>query len=112
MGYIRHHTIVVTSWSESEIKKAHHVAQGIFEQVSEVIEAPVNSYFSFFIPPDGSKEGWAASDKGDLGRKKFKEYLRSTEYDDGSCSLDWVELFYGDDNGEVAIVDHDNKEED
>ena len=65
MGYIKHHTIVVTGW---QIKEAHLKAKEVFENnfenepyekpfasrlVSEIIQGLTNGQSSFFIAPDG-----------------------------------------------------------
>lgn len=106
MGYMRHHAIVVTGDYGDYIENAHSKAAELFFNVSGILESPVNGYKSFFIPPDGSKEGWAQSDDGDKDREEFVNYLNSLRYEDGSSPLDWAELFYGDDNGDAQIVNH------
>ena len=107
MGYIRHHAIAVTSWNDELIKKAHEKAMQIFkDRTSSIIESDVNSYQSFFIAPDGSKEGWGESDIGDVQRKTFKDWINEQAYEDGSNSLSFCEFFYGDDNGESLIEAH------
>lgn len=104
MGYMRHHAIVVTSWDSDLIEKAHKAASDSFPWVSPVSEAGVNDYQSFFIPPDGSKEGWDSSDLGDSRRAGYVRWLDSQRYEDGSTALDWVEVQFGDDNYQTAIV--------
>ncbi len=107
MGYMRQHVIVVTSWKEESVTLAHERAMEIFgTQCSNMVSSVTNGESSFFIGPDGSKEGWAESDKGDQRREEFKAWLRTQVYEDGTSNLSWVEVFYGDDNGEAAIVDH------
>lgn len=97
MGYIRHHTIVVTGYVEN-LSKAHQLAKEIFGSlVSEIIQSNVNGYESFFVAPDGSKEGWEESDNGDKNRQKFIDEV---------ADVDYVELFFGDDNGESKIENH------
>lgn len=107
MGYIRHHGIAVTSWNDELIKKAHEKATQIFKsRTSSIIKSDVNRYQSFFIAPDGSKEGWGESDIGDVQRKTFKDWINEQAYEDGSNSLSFCEFFYGDDNGESLIEAH------
>lgn len=80
MGYLRRHAIVVTGddYEESkDILAAHAKATEIFPWVSPICPPQVNGERSFFIPPDGSKEGWSDSDKGDERRNEFVEWLRS-----------------------------------
>ena len=107
MGYMRHHTIVVTSWDEKILATAHAEAYRIFDAtVSEIVLSPVNGYVSFFVAPDGSKEGWDSSDTGDAKRAEFIAWLRTQVYEDGSSSLTWFEAFYGDDDRECAVEHH------
>lgn len=105
MGYMRHHAIVVTSFDKKKIAAAHKQAERLGAHVSNVVEGAVNGYFSFLIAPDGSKEGWGESDDGDQQRESMKEWLCKQEFEDGSSVLDWVEVMFGDDDGEVEIVD-------
>lgn len=114
MGYIKHHTIVVVSWDKEKLKVVHRKARKVFKKhlphaenlVSEIIRSSINDYHSFFVAPDGSKEGWFNSDWGDEARKEFVEYIKSLAYEDGSNSINFVELFFGEDDGEAEILDH------
>lgn len=106
MGYIRHHAIIVTTYDE-HIKKAFAKAKAIFgSRCSGIIPSPMNDYESIFIAPDGSKEGWADSDQGDVDRDEFVEWIEQQKYGDGSSPYKYVELFYGDDEGECKIMRH------
>lgn len=107
MGYIKHHTIIVTSSIDKLFDKAHERAKTIFNFVcSDKVKGIKNGYNSFFIAPDGSKEGWDDSEIFDLKRKKFIKWLESQAYDDGSSSISYVEVFFGEDNGNSEIVNH------
>src|SRR5262245_53808179 len=112
MGYIRHHTIIVVSgyhdpsdkdrkWDDGRLVKAHDKAKEIFgNRVSEIIEPQVNGECSFFVGPDGSKEGWNASEEGNQQRAKFIEWLRSNS----ALYLDWIEVEFGGDGGVGKIT--------
>ena len=112
MGYIRHHAIVVTG-HHSDIKKIHDVTVKIFNNeksggigelpISPIIGPFVNDTSSFFIAPDGSKEGWDGSDIGDNQRHEFITYLNSVECDGYPA---WVEIGYGHDDQEVFVTNH------
>ena len=67
MGYMRHHSIVVTYYDEQRIAPMHAKAVEIFgkDRVTEILPAATNGYVSFFIGTDGSKEGWDESKEGD-----------------------------------------------
>lgn len=103
MGYIRHHAIIVTTFDESLVKEAHEMARQVFASVSEILQSQVNSYYSFFIPPDGSKEGWRESDLGDSQRKTFMDWCDSKALDDKSNSICAVEIRYSDDDGKLKF---------
>lgn len=121
MGYLAHHTIVVTGWQTEKVKEARHKAFLIFEDhfaksltgrggqlVSEVLFGVVNDQASFFIAPDGSKEGWGDSDTGDAARKEFLDWLRDS---DNYC--DYVEIvFGGDDHHDRVIRSNVNEDDD
>ena len=107
MGYIKHNAIIVTTYSESDIDRAYEIAAGIFgmDNVTDKIMSESNGYFSFFIPPDGSKEGWTASRIGDVRRNSFMEWCAEQAYTDLSNNICAVELTYGGENGETFIDD-------
>jgi len=106
MGYIRHHAIVVTSYGETT-KLAQDKAKEIFgTNVSEIVNSNVNGYQSFFVAPDGSKEGWEESEQGDKDRALFIEFIEQQKYEDDINSISFAELFYGDDEGDSEIVNH------
>jgi len=105
MGYIRHNAIIVTSFDEDAIRKALKKACEIFDRpISSLIGGEKNSYRSFLIPPDGSKEGWDCSDRNDGQRREYLNWLSQQGFDDGSTILDWVEVKYGDERGTAEIV--------
>ena len=65
----------------------------------------MNSYRSFCVFPDGSNEGWSPSDDGDARRAAFVTWMRAQAYDDGSNSLSFVEVAYGDERAHVVCDD-------
>ncbi len=107
MGYIRHHAIAVTAISKENINEAYKNAIEIFgkELVTEIKTSVINKYYSFFVAPDGSKEGWEESDKYDKKRKEFIEWIKKVNKKYNIC-LSYCEFYYGDDNGESKIVNH------
>jgi hypothetical protein len=107
MGYVRHHSIIVTTSAGANIFQVHEKAKLIFGHLaSEIIPSNLNNIYSIFIAPDGSKEGWSESDELDTNRASFIEFLESKKYSDGSNSIKYIELFYGDDEGEAKILNH------
>jgi len=109
MGHIRHHAIVITGTYGDWIDKAHKKALEIFGYVSEISPEMINGTKSFYVPPDGSKEGWEESADGDDERNKFIEWLEEKNYDDDSSPLAWAEVQYGDDNYETKITNDSDK---
>jgi hypothetical protein len=107
MGYIKHNAILVTTYSESDIDHAYEIASGIFgmQNVTGKIMSVTNGYFSFLIPPDGSKENWTSSRIGDVRRNTFMEWCAEQAYEDLSNNICAVELTYGGESGETSIDD-------
>lgn len=105
MGYIRHHAIIVTSCLVN-LESARKQAQEYGLAVSNIVKSPINGYKSFFVAPDGSNEGWAESETGNIARDRFIYWLRKQAYEDDSSPYEWVELQYKDDNRENKITRH------
>jgi hypothetical protein len=108
MGYMRHHAIVVTTFSSDpcRICGARNVATELGLACTSIVKSPTNGYLSFMVAPDGSKEGWPESEVGDSGRQSFIAWLDAQRYSDGSSPYDWVLLQYGDDEKRTAIIRH------
>jgi hypothetical protein len=122
MGYNRHHAIVVTgprkSYGRSDIdanldKTIYAVQRSVYDLagkhgyaflIGPVVESAANSYGSFLVAPDGSKEGWRDSEQGDVLRNEIITYLETLRYGDGSTSFDYVEVQFGDDNLETKVI--------
>jgi len=95
MGEMRHHSIVVTSDDTDIIKLVHNKAISLFEHlVSPIIRSRANGFQSFFIAPDGSKEGWETSDHYDINRKDYINYLNTFGF-----AVSYCEFYFGSDFG-------------
>jgi hypothetical protein len=115
MGYMKHNAIIVTGFDKKRVLKAHKKAIEIFTLkfeggmgelwniVTPIMVSPINGYHSFFVAPDGSKEGWSDSDEGDKRRKKFIDWLIEG-YKKNDLWLEWVEVQYADGNGVEKIT--------
>jgi len=99
MGYMRHHAIIVTGFQKEEIFAAYTEASMMALHPCSPIGPCVNGYHSFFIPPDGSKEGWEDSLEGDRKRDEFVALLKAKK-EEGKWFFTWAEVQYGDDNGD------------
>lgn len=109
MSFMKHHAIIVTSVMDSMINEIHKEAKMIFDEklVSEIITSNVNGYKSFFVAPDGSKEEWPESAAGDTKRKLFTDAIEKRNHPDGSNSIKFVEVYYGDQlTGNAEVVTH------
>lgn len=117
MGTIKHDTLVVTSFRENDINKAHtKIKELLIEKfkenefikadsiVSEVLKGLANDQFSFFVAPDGSKEGWTTSTNVDEVRETFIEWL-----DGDNGYFDYVQVRFGGDWESADVTSH-NKE--
>lgn len=104
MGYQRHHAIIVTSYNNVHILRAQMAAKDIFGEFPMRSESKINEYYTFLIPPDGSKEDWPESDAGDVRRDKFINWLNEQRFEDGSSPYKWVEVQYGDDEDENIVT--------
>ena len=104
MGLYRHHAIVVTGWFEKPLKRARCKARKLLPgMVSKIVASPLNSFWSFFIAPDGSKEGWCESFDYDRRRGAYVGWL-CRQVGPGKGRLDWVEVVYGDELGRPSAV--------
>lgn len=114
MGYMRHHTVVVTSMDDDLLREARSKAVELFEAqdmvqlVSPIVFGIMNGFDSFFVAPDGSKEFWEHSDRAEGARKAFVEWLDSKRYEDGSSSIAWVEVQFHDDDRMTKILSSDD----
>lgn len=104
---IRHHILLITVNDAkladkiradiSELYKKNMEAKDGFKLISPVVPSLINNFFTFFIGPDGSKEGYDLSDDGDRIREKTIKLLELTKKALGENSVNYVEFFYGDD---------------
>lgn len=108
MGYLRHECIVVSGFDASKVLRAHEAASGIFNGfrlgslVGGLTHQAINGGASFFIAPDGSKEGWEVSDRGDAARAEFIGFLKSEGAKE--LFLDWALVLLGGDDGEYRVT--------
>lgn len=108
MGYMRHDAIVVTSFSKEYIEKAHAKAKDLELQCSEILVTEINEYYSFLIGPDGSKEGWLESDRGEEKRDDWTNWAQENEED---IYIDWIHVSYGGDDPQQAHLINYNRGE-
>jgi hypothetical protein len=96
MSAVIHRAIVVTSFDKTKLRAAHSVACAMFGgRVSVPLPSEVNGYESFLVGTCGSKIGWEPEKRDELVRAAFIGHLRSYAYEDGSNSVEWAEIEYG-----------------
>ncbi|MFT3992405.1 MAG: hypothetical protein QM680_13455 [Luteolibacter sp.] len=104
MGTIHHDAIVITSSDEKELNAARNKAATLGLDCSEIVQSKANGYQSFFIAPDGSKEGWESSNKGDEIREAWIRWARERN------RVDWAHIRFGGDNYEMSeLSDHSGR---
>jgi len=105
MGYIRHDAIVATSWDVKYLKPARAKAEELGLPCTEIVESNTNGYVSFLIAPDGSKEGWDESARGDDARSRWKAWANA-KWTEECVYVYWAHLSYaGDESGDTKIVE-------
>lgn len=104
MGYIRHDAVIVTTegYREGGLPDIDAFRASLPEEwrrlVIGPVETAVNGTLVYAFLPDGSKEGWEASDFGVMVRERFRS-LFQTQYSDGSSADDVVTVSFGGDYG-------------
>lgn len=112
MRNIRHHALIVTCNDRKilesirtktlELYRLNMEASNGSNLVSEIKDSIVNNYASFFIIPDGSKEGYDASDDGDVIREKLIQFITPLT-DSQDYHLSYAEISYGADDGKTTF---------
>jgi len=106
MGYMRHHAIIVSTFSDTAADKAHERAIELGCEPSPILTSRVNAIYTFLIPPDGSKESWPESDEGEERREAFLDWINLRRHEDGSTVYDWALIQYGDEDADNRILLH------
>jgi hypothetical protein len=104
VGYIKHDSVLVVVGDymigRPEMPDVEAFRQSLPEEWRPLVVGPVhaitNGYMTFAFLPDGSKEGWPPSDRGDEYRDAFVE-LFNHGYSDGSSSFEVTRVRHGGD---------------
>jgi hypothetical protein len=111
MGYIRHDAIIATSWDKKYLRPALAKAEELGLDCSEIVDSGTNGYCHFLIAPDGSKEGWPESDKGDEARLAWKNWADDAWTKD-NLYVYWVHVGYaGDEYADTKIIQQARRKE-
>jgi hypothetical protein len=110
MGCINHDAIIVTGSIAADVAAGRDKAIALGLPCSDLVTSHLNGYVSFLIGPDGSKEFWDASAKGDAARAAWIAWARAG-WTSGRF-LTFVHVRYGeieaerhDDGSEVTIAE-------
>lgn len=105
MGTIHHTTVIVTGWDwdsgpakdRNLLTKAYKTAIKLFgkKTVTKLTGEGMNGYKSFMVAPCGSKVGWEMSNDYLKAVDKFIDFLNKLKHEDGSTSVEYVKLSYG-----------------
>ena len=98
MGTKNHNAILATTWNEEEVARIIKWVESLKSDDSYLFlfgPATINHQITVIMVPDGSKEGWAESDAGDVLRKNFIAEIEKGNYEDNSSPWDWIEVGYG-----------------
>ena len=97
MGVIQHNAVVAVTSNSSEFERVKNFVNNLKEKRHLFLfeETGLNNYSVVVMIPDGSKEGWPESERGDITRDKFIEELEKVEYEDGSSPWEYVEISFG-----------------
>jgi hypothetical protein len=104
MGHTVHHAIIATTFDSDYAGQLLSFCRALGVS-AVVVPSAVNVYRTIFIGPDGSKSGWADSDKGDRIRAAIKREIAVFNYDDGSNPFEWVEVSYSSDDRNAMVTD-------
>lgn len=116
MRNIKHHSIIVTSGDREKIEWVRQQAILFYQQtmeakngkalVSPISLGLINNFYSFYIIPDGSKEGYDISEDGDMVREKICLAIESLKGPDGTNPVNYVEVYFGADEGTAGVIRH------
>lgn len=106
MGMINNECVIATG-----IKGlgAENIREWISKQTEEhqklFAEIPglANDFTTFILAPNGSKKGWPMAKDCDKLRCNFINFMESFKYDDGSNPWKWVEVGFGERDGQQIL---------
>jgi len=111
---IKHHTIVITSNDKVQLDSLRNKVINIYKEkmeakkgaqiISPIIESLINSFSTFYVVPDGSKEGYDASDDGDIVRESIVDLINSFDQAGKENIFRFVEIAYGEDGIVPQII--------
>jgi hypothetical protein len=104
VGYIKHEAVIATIW-EGRNKAIEAWRDSLSERERGLVAGPLiafaNGDATYVIAPDGSKEGWADSNRGEELREQFIRLVKNAKGD-------YVHVAFGGDYGNevgTTIID-------
>lgn len=97
MGTIIHKAMCITSWHKETIEKLHAIVDEEGIPVTEIHESPVNSYFTFFVIPSGSKYGWEAQKQHDKNIEFVIDRIDDMAFENEADYIERKVCWYGND---------------
>lgn len=104
MAHDRQHSIIVSSFDDALIERAHKYASGLFSTVSPVMDGEARGIRSFFVPSTGWPVGRGRAATDTDMRAVFVQWLDEQRHEDDSSSLAWIEVQYGDDEADSFVT--------
>ena len=95
MGIMNHNAVIASTWNDQRYENVAEWCRRLGSPLFLFEETSFNKTRTIVLVPDGSKEGWPASDAGDGLRAAFIKRLEADQYDDGSSPWEWIEVGYG-----------------
>jgi hypothetical protein len=89
MGTIRHNAIVITASAQRDLVSLQQKCTELGVLHCTQPNEGINGYRSLLVCPDGSKEGWPASDEGNNRRDLLAAWLKL------QGTYEWAEVWYG-----------------
>ncbi len=92
MGIENHNAVIATTWCDEKADDLREWLNNLDVYERKLFASAgswCNGYRTFIMVPDGSNEGWEESNKGNLLREKFINFLKNTGH------WDWIEVGFG-----------------
>jgi hypothetical protein len=103
MGTYKIKTIVVFA-NKSFIGEAHQKAMQLLPDLTtEIFVAPLNGWSTFYVFPDGSKEGWEDEIEFDHSRFLLKEWINEQASPQLGSPVKFAEIVFDEGEADVFI---------
>ena len=107
MGIMHHHAVIATTCFDNKADELQVWIDSLDPKERALFGCGsgwVNRQRTFVLMPDGSKEGWADSDRGDQLRAKFIARLQDDHH-----TWEWVEVAFGELGQKLMQGNYENR---